>query len=537
MSINAALWEEVKRHEQGLAPGGPMAPIYVVLILDDPQTRYQVANRLAAWGSGQLLSQGSKKELRLEVPACRVPELAYLPGVAHAEPLDAAAAKPFSRWLSWAAVACTVFMLAMAGWFASDRLWPTGPNPAPPVLNPAPPQSGPDPLEPQTQLAARSKAGQKNIATGAVQKPEDAADGAGLSPPDETFTDIPVRPSQPDADQVMADSGMKARSLTEAEEGSSSALSSPAPGSGQALDATKASGEPEAVIPVEPAGQDTQTRTANSPAGRSGSQADGPEASQPERPANKAVGTGAGGDRSPKLKETAKPDANFLDQFLGFLSGLPQQIQTGQNRGEPVKTDKPGSRIITDPSTQLDVPERPVDRTNIKRSEPVLRVAKAPAAPATAAKSVQPAQPESKPSAAQQAKAVQPAAKAQAMAESSKSEAAPQKEAELMATGSPEDDILRRDPAKLRAMVDSLYLNGLESYQAGNLDKAVQLFEQAVRLDSKRVGLRRTLAWALFEQGSLAQARQHFKLILKDYPQDEEAKSALELLDSARDNQ
>ena len=466
MSINAALWEQVKRHEQGLAPGGPQALIAVVLILNDPSSRARIEERIAVWGAGEVLSANSGQRLSLQVPACRVPELAFLPGVQQAEPLSAKSAKTPKakpRWLPLAAMFCAGVMLAAAGLFVYQQFWPIGPGQPAPVVNPAQPDPIQQPDGSQTQLAMDSaEPGRKDEAAPQVEQPSDLDKAPFYA---ESELDIPVRSGA--APQKSSEKATSAQDETKL------ALAK------KTETATKESAAPPALPDSTP-----------------------PAAPQAKAEAEAAAPAAA---KAAIVKSSAEP-----------------KIDAQEGRAKKILETEPS------PKSNYDVPERPADRAETEEWKsrkpgpiPLPFPLPWPKQEPNAAKP----EPEGQTAGNQtKQKAAKPAEKADAV---SVAKQQPVREPEAKSSA----------PAELRAAVDELYRQGLDAYQVGDLDKAVVLFERAVRLDDTRLGLRRTLAWALFEQGSLIQARKHFLIILRENPGDEEAKSALELLLSATADQ
>ncbi len=587
MSINAALWEQVKRHEQGLAPGGPSAPIYVVIILNDPKAHVQIEKRLAAWGAGQMLPAGSPKELRLKVPSCRVPELAYLPGVALAELMEPKEPKAQKRWLPWAAIFCAVLVLAAAGVFAAWKLWPKVLKPPAPLVNPIKPGGQSQPPGSQTQLALRSNQKEPQPA---AKKPQPAPAVQSVPQPAPASPALKPAPKEKDRPQKPAQAGKPSKSEEETKLALATKPQSlaedvgqpgteaprpaaPAPGASTAPASSAAPAPDASSAPSAPPAPDTakaprmdqggqeslmpkveaETPKAETPlrAETAAKQKETQAPPEPKAPSAKvqiavrkqpvpaksaakprqlairkqnpdaqpAAKPDSGSDQKTgpaKAPEAQKPKASILDQILKLLP-----FPLGQPEPE---TKRGTSRVFeSKPSSRIDVPERPVDKTEIIVSGPVEPKTKSGQKPEPSkgnqlARLRDKSREDSAPAKAGAAKAGKGAAES--------TSSAPAK-----AQG--QDQGRLQGPGGMSTLVDNLYRSGLKSYQNGDLDQAVKLFERAVRLDPNRLGLRRTLAWALFEQGRLIEAREHFLVILKEHPDDEEAKSALELLLSA----
>lgn len=121
MSINAALWEEVKRTERGLSGRGPQSPLTVELRRPRALKGDRLRNAVSDIG-GSLRGHGSGGWTQLRVPASQAPLLAMLPGVGEVR-LARAQRRRLGRSL---AVAASVVLVAGAGlgWSALHQVWP-----------------------------------------------------------------------------------------------------------------------------------------------------------------------------------------------------------------------------------------------------------------------------------------------------------------------------------------------------------------------------------------------------------------------------
>lgn len=121
MSINAALWEEVKRTERGLSGGGPQSPLAVELRRPRALKGERLRSAVSDIG-GSLHGHGSRGWTVLRVPASQAPMLAMLPGVGEVR-LSREQRHRLGRSL---AMAASVVLVAGAGlgWSALHQVWP-----------------------------------------------------------------------------------------------------------------------------------------------------------------------------------------------------------------------------------------------------------------------------------------------------------------------------------------------------------------------------------------------------------------------------
>lgn len=129
MSIDAALWQQVKMTERGLSGEGPLSPLAV----EFRPGRVLQGDRLGAavTALGGVLTGGGRGWARAQMPACRVPQLSLLPGVGEMRLAGSGAGRGQGR-VAFAAALALVLGAGLT-YAAMTHTWPFEPFPPAPA--------------------------------------------------------------------------------------------------------------------------------------------------------------------------------------------------------------------------------------------------------------------------------------------------------------------------------------------------------------------------------------------------------------------
>lgn len=82
----------------------------------------------------------------------------------------------------------------------------------------------------------------------------------------------------------------------------------------------------------------------------------------------------------------------------------------------------------------------------------------------------------------------------------------------------------------IKENTQQLYEQGVQAYDQGKREQAVKLWQQALDQKPRLRGLRLNLAWLYYEMGRINEALAQVRTLLKYYPDDKEALSALDII-------
>jgi TolA-binding protein len=136
MPLNAELWNQIKQHERGLAQDGPDSLLCVVVDLDSAGACERIEKCLEDWG-GACNAHINGKRLNVQVPVCRLPELAFLPGVSQLcqDKEQRGWRRSKGMWLA-AGVSAALLMVALIWVVFNLEIYPPAPKPPdPPISN------------------------------------------------------------------------------------------------------------------------------------------------------------------------------------------------------------------------------------------------------------------------------------------------------------------------------------------------------------------------------------------------------------------